>query len=123
VAIRPWVHNKGLSNRLSYAFDEIETFERLTPGLGGARAYRKGLIRLTAGANERLFRLIEETSLAFEQGDRSALEPKRIAAFCERARAKLLDLRNAFVADNLEPLTERINADCSSGPVMRPQVH
>jgi anaerobic magnesium-protoporphyrin IX monomethyl ester cyclase len=123
VAIRPWVHNKGLSNQLSYAFDEIETFERLTPGLRGARAYRKGLMRLTAGANQRLFRLVEETSLAFEQGDRSALEPRRIAAFCERARAKLLDLRNAFVADNLEPLTERINADCSSGPVMRPQVH
>jgi hypothetical protein len=70
-----------------------------------------------------LFRLVEETSLAFEQGDRSGLQPERIAAFCERARAKLLDLRNAFVADNLEPLTERINADCSSGPVMRPQVH
>jgi radical SAM superfamily enzyme YgiQ (UPF0313 family) len=123
VAIRPWVHNKGLSNQLSYAFDEIETFERLTPGLRGARAYRKGLMRLTAGANQRLFRLVEETSLAFEQGDRSALEPRRIAVFCERARAKLLDLRNAFVADNLAPLTERINADCSSGPVMRPQVH
>ena len=123
VAIRPWVHNKGLSNQLSYAWDEIETFERLTPGLRGARVYRKGLVRLTASANERLFRLVEETSLAFEQGDRSGLQPERIAAFCERARAKLLDLRNAFVADNLEPLTERINADCSSGPVMRPQVH
>jgi radical SAM superfamily enzyme YgiQ (UPF0313 family) len=122
-AIRPWVHNRGLSNELSYAFDEIETFERLTPGLRGARAYRKGLVRLTASVNERLFRLVEETSLAFEQGDRSELEPKRIAAFCERARTKLLDLRNVFVADNLEPLTERINADCSSGPVMRPQVH
>lgn len=121
--VRPWVHNKGLSNQLSYAFDEIETFERLTPGLRGARAYRKGLARLTASANERLFRLLEETSLAFEQGDRSGLEPERIAAFCERARTKLLDLRNAFVADNLEPLTARINADCSSGPVMRPQIH
>ena len=121
--VRPWVHNKGLSNQLSYAFDEIETFERLTPGLRGARAYRKGLMKLTAGANARLFRLVEETSLAFEQGDRSALEPRRIAALCERARTKLLDLRNGFVADNLEPLTERINADCSSGPVMRPQIH
>ena len=121
--LRPWVHNKGLSNQLSYAFDEIETFERLTPGLRGARAYRKGLIRLTASANERLFRLVEQSSLAFEQGGRAGLEPKRIAAFCERSRARLLDLRNAFVADNLEPLTERINADCASGPVMRPQVH
>jgi anaerobic magnesium-protoporphyrin IX monomethyl ester cyclase len=122
-AIRPWVHNTGLSNQLSYAFDEIETFERLTKGLRGARAYRKGLLKLTAGANQRLFRLVEETSRAFEQGDRSALDPKPVAAFCELARARLLDLRNAFVADNIEPLTERINADCSSGPVMRPQIH
>jgi anaerobic magnesium-protoporphyrin IX monomethyl ester cyclase len=122
-AIRPWVHNKGLSNQLSYAWDEIETFERLTPGLRGARAYRKGLVRFTANANARLFRLVEDTSLAFEQGDRSGLEPGRIAAFCESARTKLLELRNAFVADNLAPLTDRINADCSSGPVMRPQVH
>jgi len=121
--LRPWVHNKGLSNQLSYAWDEIETFERLTPGLRGARAYRKGLVGLTARANERLFRLVEETSLGFEQGDQSGLDPKRVAAFCERAGAKLLDLRNAFVADNLEPLTERINADCAGGPVMRPQVH
>jgi len=122
-AIRPWVHNKGLSNELGYAFDEIETFERLTPGLRGASTYRKGLMKLTADANQRLFRLVEESSQAFEGGDRFALDPKRIVAFCERARAKLLDLRNAFVANNLEPLTERINADCSSGPVMRPQVH
>jgi anaerobic magnesium-protoporphyrin IX monomethyl ester cyclase len=122
-AIRPWVHNKGLSNQLSYAWDEIETFERLTRGLRGAGAYRKGLKRLTASANQRLFRLVEESSLAFEQGDRSALDPRPVAAFCERAHSKLLDLRNAFVADNLEPLTERINADCSSGPVIRPQVH
>jgi hypothetical protein len=122
-AIRPWVHNKGLSNQLSYAWDEIETFERLTKGLRGARVYRKGLLKLTASANERLFRLVEETSLSFEHGDRSALDTKRVAAFCERARTKLLDLRNAFVADNLEPLTERINADCSSGPVVRPQIH
>jgi hypothetical protein len=123
VAIRPWVHNKGLSNELSYAWDEVETFERLTPGLRGARAYRKGLMKLTAGANERLFRLVEESSTAFEQGDTSPLDASRVAGFCQRARKQLLDLRNGFVADNLEPLTERINADCSSGPVMRPQIH
>ena len=80
-------------------------------------------MNLTAKANERLFRLVEQTSLAFEQGDRAPLDAKPVVAFCERTRSKLHDLRNAFVADNLEPLTERINADCSSGPVMRPQIH
>jgi len=121
--VRPWIHNQGLSNQMSYAWDEIETFARLTPDLRGAKAYRKALARLTAQANERLFRLVEDSSLAFEHGDQSLLDPKGIAAYCERTRTRLVDLRNVFVADNLEPLTDRINADCSSGPVLRPQVH
>jgi anaerobic magnesium-protoporphyrin IX monomethyl ester cyclase len=121
--LRPWIHNRGLSNQLSYAWDEIGTFTRLTPGLRGAKAYRKALAKLTAQANERLFRLVEESSLAFEQGDRSPLDVKSIAAYCERTRTKLVDLRNVFVANNLEPLTDRINADCTSGPVLRPQIH
>ena len=121
--VRPWIHNQGLSNQLSYALDEIETFERLTPGLRHAKPYRKALARLTAQVNERLFRLVEQSSLAFEQGDRSLLDPEGIDAFCARTRTRLVDLRNVFVAKNLEPLNQRINADCSSGPVMRPQIH
>lgn len=121
--LRPWIHNDGLSNQLSYALDEIETFARLSPGLRGEKAYRRALVTLTAQANERLFRLVETSSLAFERGDRSLLDPKSITVYCERTRTRLVDLRNVFVADNLEPLTERINADCSGGPVLRPQVH
>jgi anaerobic magnesium-protoporphyrin IX monomethyl ester cyclase len=121
--LRPWIHNQGLSNQLSYALDEIETFTRLTPGLSGVRAYRSALAKLTAQANERLFRLVEESSIAFEDGDRSLLNPKGIAAYCEKMRVRMVDLRNVFVADNLGSLTERVNADCSSGPIMRPQVH
>jgi anaerobic magnesium-protoporphyrin IX monomethyl ester cyclase len=122
-AIRPWIHNQGLSNQLSYTWDELETFDRLTPGLRGAYDYRKALAKLTAQANERLFRFVEESSLAFERDDRFLLDPKPIAAYCERARTKMVDLRNVFVADNLDLLTHQINADCSSGPVLRPQVH
>jgi anaerobic magnesium-protoporphyrin IX monomethyl ester cyclase len=121
--VRPWIHNQGLANQLSYAWDEVETFARLTPGLRGVKAYRKALAKLTAQANDRLFRLVEESSLAFEQGDRSLLDPKAIATYCKRTQTRLVDLRNIFVADNIEPLTHRINADCSSGPVLRPQVH
>jgi anaerobic magnesium-protoporphyrin IX monomethyl ester cyclase len=119
----PWIHNNGLSNQLSYAWDEIETFARLTPNLSGVKPYRKALTKLTAQANERLFRLVEESSLAFEQGDRSMLDPDSIAAYCQRMQTRLVDLRNLFVADNLDPLTDCINADCTSGPVLRPQIH
>lgn len=121
--VRPWIHNNGLANQLSYAWDEVETFARLTSGLRGLKAYRKALAKLTAQANARLFRLVEDSSLAFERGDRSLLDPKAIAAYCKRTQTRLVDLRNIFVADNIEPLTDRINADCSSGPVLRPQVH
>jgi anaerobic magnesium-protoporphyrin IX monomethyl ester cyclase len=121
--LRPWIHNQGLSNQLSYALDEIETFDRLTPGLRGVGPYRNALAKLTAQANERLFRLVEESSVAFEDGDRSLLNPKSIVAYCEKMRARMVDLRNIFVAKNLGRLTERVNADCASGPVMRPQVH
>jgi anaerobic magnesium-protoporphyrin IX monomethyl ester cyclase len=122
-AVLPWIHNNGLANQLSYAWDEVETFARLTSGLRGVKAYRKALAKLTAQANARLFRLVEDSSLAFEQGDRSLLDPKAIATYCKRMQTRLVDLRNIFVADNIEPLTHRINADCSSGPVLRPQVH
>jgi radical SAM superfamily enzyme YgiQ (UPF0313 family) len=121
--LRPWIHNQGLSNQLSYALDEIETFTRLTPGLLGVRAYRNALNKLTAQANERLFRLVEESSIAFEDGDRSPLKSESIANYCEKMRARMVDLRNVFVANNLGPLTERVNADCSTGPIMRPQLH
>jgi radical SAM superfamily enzyme YgiQ (UPF0313 family) len=122
--LRPWIHNQGLSNQLSYTLDEIETFSRLVPGLRGVRAYRKSLAKLTAQANERLFRLVEDSSIAFEAGDRSLLDQKGIAAaYCERVRSRMVDLRNVFVAENLELLTDPINVDCSSGPVLRPQLH
>ncbi len=122
-ALRPWIHNQGLSNQLGYAWDELETFKRLTPGLRGASAYRRALARLTAAINERLFQLVEESSLAFEEGDRSLLDSGKVAAYCERVRTRMVNLRNLFVADNLELLTERVNRDCSSGPVLQPQIH
>jgi radical SAM superfamily enzyme YgiQ (UPF0313 family) len=123
LALKPWIHNNGLANELSYAWDELATFARLTPGLSGEAAYRTALARLTAKANERLFRFVEETSLAFEAGDMSGLAPEPVAAYCGRTGEELAVLRNEFVAGNLGPLTEGINADCSSGPVMLPQVH
>ena len=78
---------------------------------------------LTAESNERLFRLVEESSLAFEQGHHSLLEPEGVRAYCERTQAQLIDLRDEYVADNLDPLAQVINADCASGPVLRPQIH
>jgi hypothetical protein len=46
-----------------------------------------------------------------------------VRAYCERTQARLVELRNDYVADNLDPLAQIINADCASGPVLTPQIH
>jgi anaerobic magnesium-protoporphyrin IX monomethyl ester cyclase len=122
-AVRPWIHRQGLSYELNYAWDELETVRRLAPGVRGADCYRTALRSLTAESNERLFRLVEKSSLAFERGDRSMLDPGRVRGYCEEGRARLLDMRNRFIADNIELLMATVSADCASGPVMTPQIH
>jgi anaerobic magnesium-protoporphyrin IX monomethyl ester cyclase len=122
-AVRPWIHKQGLAYELSYAWDELETIARLVPAAHGTGAYRDALRALTAESNERLFRLVEESSLEFERGNRSLLRPDTARAYCEQARARLEELRNDYVADNLDPLAQVINANCTSGPVLTPQVH
>jgi radical SAM superfamily enzyme YgiQ (UPF0313 family) len=122
-AVRPWIHKQGLAYEISYAWDELETIARLVAAARGTGVYRAALRALTAECNERLFQLVEESSLAFERGDRSLLEPERLQAYCKRTQARLIDLRNDYVADNLDPLAQVINADCASGPVLTPQIH
>src|SRR5260370_29198596 len=100
-AVRPWIHNFGLSNELNYAWDEFTTVTRLVAGVTGSEDYASSLRALTRESNERLFRLVEESSLAFEHGDRSPVDADAIAAYCEEARARLEGMRNNFVADNI----------------------
>jgi anaerobic magnesium-protoporphyrin IX monomethyl ester cyclase len=122
-AVRPWIHNQGLSYELNYALDELETMRRLTPELLGGDAYRTALRALTAESNERLFTLVEESSLAFEQGDLSRLDAGDIRAYIEQGRNRLLELRNGFVSANVACLLEAINPDCGGGPILAPQIH
>jgi anaerobic magnesium-protoporphyrin IX monomethyl ester cyclase len=121
--VRPWIHHEGLSYELNYAWDELESVRRLVPGVQGADDYRTALRSLTSESNERLFRLVEESSLAFEQGDRSKLNPGAVGKYCENGRTRLLDLRNDFIAENINLLMETVRPDCASGPVMAPQMH
>jgi radical SAM superfamily enzyme YgiQ (UPF0313 family) len=122
-AVRPWIHNQGFSYELNYAWDELETVRRLVPEIQGAEEYGAALRSLTAESNERLFILVEESSIAFEQGDRSKLKPDTVLEYCEDGRARLLAMRNGFIADNIDLLMETVGADCASGPVMAPQIH
>jgi anaerobic magnesium-protoporphyrin IX monomethyl ester cyclase len=121
--VKVWVHNDGLSYRLNYAFDELETFRRLIPEVGGFEEYGRALRAVAAQSNERLFRVVEESSLAFEHGDRSYLDPGAASQSCKALEAELTDLRNGFVAKNVTFLARAASMSCADGPVISPSVH
>jgi hypothetical protein len=121
--VRPWIHREGLSYELNYAWDEVETIRRLAPSAQGTEEYRLGLRSLTAESNERLFRLVEQSLLAFEGGDPSKLDLGTVREYCEGGRTRLLSMRNSFIGRNIELLMDTVSRDCASGPVMAPQVH
>jgi radical SAM superfamily enzyme YgiQ (UPF0313 family) len=121
--VRPWIHNEGLSHQLNYAWDEFETIRRLVPGIKEGEVYRAALQSLTMESNEKLFRLVEESSFAFEQGDRSALDPTMVLGYCQQIGAQLISIRNNFILENINLLVETLSANCANGPVMAPQIH
>jgi radical SAM superfamily enzyme YgiQ (UPF0313 family) len=121
--VRPWIYREGLSYELNYAWDEFESIRRLAPAVWGADDYQMALRSLTAESNEQLFRLVEKSSLAFEQGDRSPFDAEAVREYCENNRQRLLTIRNRFVAENIDLLMETISPNCAAGPVIAPQVH
>jgi hypothetical protein len=121
--MRPWIHNQGLANKLNYALDEFEAMKRLVCGLENIEVYGTALRSLIRETNERLFRLVEDSSSAFERGDRSTIDADAVRAYCEEAEAQLIQIRNTFVAENILRLVDQVSPDSSNAPVMAPQVH
>ena len=122
-AVRVWIHDEGISHELNWAWEEIETVQRLVPGAQGVRAYRSALSALTAESNEQLFRLVEDSSAAFERGDLSLLDPALTKSQYDVTRARMLGLRNSFIAGNRAALAKAADANFIRGPVIAPQVH
>jgi radical SAM superfamily enzyme YgiQ (UPF0313 family) len=121
--VRPWIHGEGLSYQLNYAWDELETVCRLVRGIDGVELYRNALRSLTKESNERLFQLVEDSTIAFESGDSSLLDPEIARTYCDANIERLIDLRNRFIADNIYCLRDASKVDCKAGPTIAPQVH
>lgn len=85
--------------------------------------YEAALRRLTADSNEQLFTLVEESSLAYEAGERAGPDPGAARAAAGAVRRTLLDLRNGFVRANADVLLSAVEVGQVAGPVMAPQVH
>jgi len=122
-AVAYWVHNDGVSHQINWAWDELKTVERLVPGLVDVPQYTRDLTRLTADSNELVFRLVEESSLAFEAGDERGPDLGYARSASAAVHDRLLDLRNAFVRENAGTLLEAISVSQIRGPVMAPQIH
>ena len=121
--VRPWIYRQGFTYQLDYAWDEFTTVSRLARGLQGADEYRDALQSLTKEANASLFHHVEKCLDGFENGDRSQLTVGPARAHCEAGVKRLLELRNRFIARNLDVLVDEVSNDCKSGPVLIPQVH
>jgi anaerobic magnesium-protoporphyrin IX monomethyl ester cyclase len=122
-AARPWIHDEGLSHEFHWAWEELETVRRLVPGVTGIDAYRIDLRSMTAESNLHLFELVEQSSVAFEHGDRAGLSRGASTAVCAEIRERLIARRNQFIADNVQALTNAVDRESIRGPVMVPQVH
>jgi anaerobic magnesium-protoporphyrin IX monomethyl ester cyclase len=120
--VRPWIYNQGISNELNYAWDELETVRRLVPGIQGIGGYVASLQSLTKESNEQLFQLVEESSFAFERGDRTVLDPGAVRKYCEQIKTRLVSMRNNFVAENIYLLRDA-SQDGANRPVIAPQIH
>lgn len=79
---------------------------------------------VTRESNERLFRLVEESSLAFEKGDEMPIDAEAAHRYCAEARERLANIRNAFIADNIdqvgghEPGLQRYFSDGAPGSLV-----
>jgi hypothetical protein len=121
--VGPWTSDEGISHELNWAAEELETIRRLVPEAQGVPAYRKALNALTAESNEQLFRLVEESSLAFEGGDHAPLDLAETRRITGATRQQMLEIRNRFVAGNIDALIDATTVDAIRGPVLAPQVH
>ena len=122
-AAGPWISDRGVCHELTWAGEELEILNRLVPEVEGVTAYRSALHALTAESNEQLFRLVEESSLAFEAGSRSPLDLGSSRSLTQATRERMLELRNRFVADNVGALIDATRRDVIRGPVLAPHVH
>jgi hypothetical protein len=96
---------------------------RLVPGVEGGPEFRAALRSMTRESNDRLLSLVERFAEAFEAGDPFHPDPDEVRAYCESGLARLVHLRNEFVASNIYLLREATAEDGATHPVMAPQVH
>jgi radical SAM superfamily enzyme YgiQ (UPF0313 family) len=121
-AVGTWIHGHGVSHQLNWAWHELEVSVRLASPLDGVPEYRRELAALTRRSNDELFGYVDATSLAFERGDRSLLDPEHTEPTCRALIEDLLVIRNDFVAGNVDAVQSAVERDRITGPIVQPQI-
>jgi radical SAM superfamily enzyme YgiQ (UPF0313 family) len=120
-AVGGWIHTDGISHQLNWAWHELAVLERLVRVLDGTDAYREALAALTRRSNDELFRFVQESSRAFEQGDRSHFDEEAVPD-CDGIKADLLAIRDPFIALNEDTVLEAVFGERVTGPIVAPQI-
>ena len=103
-AVAPWLDKNGFSDELNYAWYELEAVRRLVPDIRGLERYRQALRSLTAESKEIRLRMVYESSIAVEHGERWHPDSFHAKGYCETGRARLLEMRNGFIVENIDSL-------------------
>ena len=96
-----WIHGvRSLSPHLDWIWHEVAVMERMFRGVVGLEGYKKKLSAITNTANAMLFKLVEDMSHAYEEGNPTVHEAVELELRCSALTNELIDLRDAFVLKN-----------------------
>jgi radical SAM superfamily enzyme YgiQ (UPF0313 family) len=112
IDVTGWTHSyQALSPQLNYAWDEVAILELLFPAVSGMAAYQATLREVTRNSNEALFRIIEDTSSVYSDGQPRRWSSEDLRSLCESFVNRLVENRNAFILRNQDVLLEALERD------------
>ena len=91
---------QALTPTLNTAWIELAVMKRLFPDAQGMKTYRQALRRATRESNALLIRMVRDVREAHLTGSAHGWSPDDLKQRCERIQARVVALRNTFIATN-----------------------
>jgi len=105
VDVTGWVHgDAALTMQLEWAHTEVAVIRSLFPALPDTDQYEAVLRDLTAGANARLFEVVEAVADVHEHRRGRLPDPHALRGYCAEILETLLTERDAFIGRNQDVL-------------------
>jgi len=112
VNVTGWLHGvESLSPQLNYAWNEVAVVERLFPTLNDLPDYNEMLGKITRAANDLLFRVVEDMSYVYSDGQPNVWSAEALQRQCQAFLSRLLEGRNAFIYGNQEVLLQALQRE------------